>query len=146
MKPRIEFDSENSYNKNIDFDIEVARDDEVKLVGVGRQALGGDGKTSQYTLDYIGESFDLDLNWQETDIYNKVFFWCINFALGGDSFKYYPDQTDLTRFYTCKIAGNNKSFDPQRAHPAVVEFRYLFKVHIVAVSAAITADRAAYYP
>ncbi len=146
MKPRITFDSENSFNKTIDFDIEVAKDDEHRLIGFGKEAIGGDGKASQYSLNYIAESFDLELNWHETDIYNKVFFWCQNFALLGDSFRYYPDQTDTARFFTCKLDGNKKDFNPQRAHPSVVLFKYKFKVRVIAESAQITTDRAAYYP
>ena len=146
MKPRITFDSANSFNKTIDFDLEVYKDDEIDLIGVGREAIGGDGKASQFTLRYLTEMIDLEFNWQETDVYNKVFFWCENYALLGDSFRYYPDQTDTTRYYECKLEGNNKRFNPSRAHPAVVLFKYVFKARIIAVSAQVTTDRAAYYP
>lgn len=147
MKPRITFDSVNAFDKTIDFLIEVAVDDEISMTGRGREAIGGDGKTSKFTLNYILETLDLRFNWMSPDIYNKVFFWMQNYALGGDSFRYYPDQTDTTRYYECKLSRNDKSFDPKRAHPRVQEFDVKFnKVRVVATSAQVDTDRAAYYP
>ncbi len=146
MKPRVAFDSANAFDKPIDFDIEVAEDDEVRFIGIGREAIGGDGKASQYTLNFIQESIDLRFNWMETDIYQQVIFWMENFAIQGDTFRYYPDQTDLTRYFECKMSGENKTFNPVRAHPRVVEFDVKFVARIILVSAAILADRAGYYP
>ena len=147
MRPRIEFDSENAFNKFIDFDIEVADDDEISLFGIGRESISGNGKNSKYTLNYIAETVDLRFNWMTRDTVDQVFFWCFNFACKGDAFRYYPDQTDLTRFYECKLASNTKVFDPKRAHARVVNFDVRFnKVRIVATAAQIDTDRAAFYP
>lgn len=146
MIPRIDFDSVNSFNKTIDFDIEVAEDDEIQLVGVGKEAISGDGRVSQYTLQYIQENIDLSFNWMNTDIKEKLFFWNLNFALRGDTFRYYPDGTDTTRFYDMILTGNNKNFDPKRAHPAVVLFKAKFKARIVALSSQVETDRLAFFP
>ncbi len=147
MLPRISFDSANSFDKDIDFLIEVAQDDEIRLRGRGREAIGGDGKVSQFTRQFIEETVDLQFNWMTEDIKEQVFFWMENFGVSGDSFRYFPDQTDATRFFTCKLSGNNKDFNPSRAHRAVEEFNVTFSnVRIVAVSAQITTDRAGFYP
>ena len=146
MKPRVAFDSENSFDKPIDFDIEVAEDDELRFRGIGREAIGGDGQISQYVLNYVEETLDLRFNWMEQDIYQQVIFWMENFAIRGDSFRYFPDQTDLTRFYEVKMIGDNKDFNPRRAHPRILEFDIKFVGRIVDTSAAILADRAGYYP
>ena len=146
MIPRIDFDSENSFDKTIDFDIEVAEDDEIQFQGIGKEAIGGDGKNSQYTLQYIAEVIDLVFSWMEQDIYEKLIFWNINFALKGDTFRYYPDGTDTDRFYDCILTGNNKKFDPKRAHPKLVNFKVKFKARIIAVSAQVATDRAGFFP
>lgn len=147
MKPRVAFDSVNAFDKFIDFEIEVAIDDEISLTGRGREAIGGDGKVSKFTLNFILETIDLRFNWMSPDIYNKVFFWMENFGIVGDTFRYYPDQTDLTRFYDCKLPKNDKGFAPKRAHPRVEEFDVTFsKCRLIAVSAQVTTDRAGYYP
>lgn len=147
MLPRIAFDSVNAFNKVIDFEIEVARDDEVRLRSRGQEAIGGDGKVSQYTLQFIQETVDLQFNWMSEDIKEQVFFWNINFGVIGDSFRYFPDQTDLTRFFLCKLTGNNKDFNPTRSHRAVVEFNVGFSnVRIIDISAAIQTDRDGFFP
>ena len=146
MKPRVAFDSANSFDKPIDFDIEVAEDDELRFRGIGREAIGGDGKISQYVLNYVEETLDLRFNWMENDTYQQVIFWMENFAVRGDSFRYYPDQTDLTRFYEVKMIGDNKDFHPRRSHPRILEFDIKFVGRIISTSAAILADRAGFYP
>ena len=147
MKPRIAFDSANSFDKPIDFELEVAVDDEPTLTGIGREAIGGDGKVSQYTLQYLSETVDLRFNWMTPDIKEQVFFWIENFGSLGDTFRYFPDQTDLTRFFDLKLAGNNKRGDFRRAHARVEEFDVRFnKCRVVAVSAQIITDRLAFYP
>ena len=147
MKPRIAFDSANSFDKPIDFEIEVGTDDEVLLRSVGREAIGGDGKVSQYTLQYLAETIDLRFNWMSPDIKQQVFFWIENFGASGDTFRCYPDQTDLTRYFNMKLAGNNKTADFKRAHPRVEEFDVTFRAcRIVALSAQIITDRLAFYP
>jgi hypothetical protein len=146
MKPRITFDSANAYNKTVDFDIEVADDDEVEFSGIGRDAVGGDGVKSNFTLQYIQEVIDLSFNWMSQDIYDQLRFAMLNYILGGDTFRYYPDQTDTTRYYECVFLGNNHRFNPGRAHPSIVEFRVKFRARVKAVSAQITTDRAAWYP
>lgn len=147
MLPRIEFDSVNSFNKNIDFEIEVADDDEVRYRGRGREAVGGDGKATQFTLQYVEETIDLRFNWMSEDIKEQVAFWMLNYGVQGDEFRYYPDQTDLTRYYVCKLNGNNKDFNPRRAHPRVEEYDVRFSnVRIIDISAQIATDRAAWYP
>lgn len=147
MKPRIAFDSVNSFDKPIDFELEVAVDDEVTLRGVGREAVGGDGKASQFTLQYLAETIDLRFNWMSPDIKQQVFYWNENFGVIGDTFRYYPDQTDLTRYFDMKLAGNSKTADFKRAHARVEEFDVTFnRCRIVAISAQITTDRLAFYP
>jgi len=146
MIPRIDFDSANSFDKTINFDIEVAEDDESQHVGVGKEAIAGDGKNSQYTLQYIEETKDLSFSWMSQDIYEQLIFWSLNFALGGDTFRYYPDGADTTRFYDCILTSNNKKFDPKRAHPSVVLFKVKFKARIIAISTQLQTDRDAFFP
>jgi len=81
-----------------------------------------------------------------TDIYNQVTFWMENFGLLGDAFRYYPDQTDLNRFFECKHVGKNKRYFPTRAHPRIELWDVKFRVRVILVSAPILTDRAGYYP
>lgn len=147
MKPRVAFDSANAFNKPIDFEIEVAVDDEVKQDGVGKEAIGGDGRVSQFTLQYILETIDLRFNWMSPDIKQQVVFWMLNFGVIGDAFRYFPDQTDLTRYYDMKLPKNTKVADIKRAHPRLEEFDITFnKCRIVNISAQIETDRLGFYP
>ena len=146
MIPRIAFDSLNSFDKPIDFEIEIASDDEIRIRGRGREAIGGDGKVSQFALDFQEETLDLHFNWMTQDIRDQVFFWHENFGTKGDPFRYFPDGTDLTRFFECVLVGNTKDFKPGRTHPRLVNFNIKLKVRVKVVSAAIIADRAAFYP
>jgi len=102
---------------------------------------------SQYTLQFIEETIDLQFNWMTEDIKQQVFFWNQGFAVIGDSFRYFPDEADLTRFFTCKLAGNNKVFSPARSHRAVENFNVTFaNVRVIAISAALQTDRDGFFP
>lgn len=146
MIPRIAFDSANSFDKPIDFDIEVSEDDEIQLIAIGKETIGGNGKASQFTKQFIQETIDLSFNWMSQDIYEQMFFWAENFGLAGDTFRYFPDGTDLTRFFDCILLGNNKTFNPSRSHPNVVNFKVKYKARVVDVSAQILTDRLGFYP
>ncbi len=146
MIPSIKFDAVNSFDKTITFLIEVAVDDEVRLRSRGREAVGGDGQTSAYALDYTEETIDLRFNWMTQDIKEQVFFWMIGFGNEGDAFRYFPDSTDATRYFECKLVGNRKDANFRRAHPRVVLFDISLRARVIAISAQVQTDRDAFYP